>query len=194
MMAIRYGIGLFLALFLTGCIPKSTPVTYYTLEAGQVQPVMHSPYRNRVLKVSYPMAIKEKITDKMLFSYSFRDSGTYQNSQWSNNLGKLLEGIIIAALEKSRLFKAVLPYASTVNADYRLEPLIYDFSHHIRGNASYAVVSIQFSLIDINTGKLLKTKRFSYREPTPTVDANGYAEATNTIMTRMVHDLVVWLK
>jgi len=194
MMTIRYGLGLFLVLLLTGCTPKSTPLTYYTLEAGHVQPVTHSPYRNRVLKVSYPMAIKEKITDKMLFSYSFRDSGTYQNSQWSNNLGKLLEGIIIAALEESRLFKAVLPYASTVNANYRLEPLIYDFSHHIRGNASYAVVSIQFSLIDINTGKLLKTKRFSYREPTPTVDANGYAEATNKIMTRMVHDLVLWLK
>ncbi len=182
------------ALLFSGCTGKGKPVTYYTLEAGQVAPVAHSSYRNRVLKVSYPMAVKEKITDKMHFSYSFSDNGTYQNSQWSNNLGKLLEGVIITALEQSRIFKAVLPYASTVNADYRLEPLIYDFSHHVRGDASYAVVSIQFSLIDIDTGKLLKTKRFSYREPTPTVDANGYAEATNNIMTRMMRDLVNWLK
>ena len=193
-MKMRYGTGLVLALLLAGCTPKSTPVTYYTLEAGPVTPVTHSAYRNRVLKVSYPMAVKEKVTDKMHFSYSFKDSGTYQNSQWSNNLGKLLEGVIIAALEQSRIFKAVLPYASTVNADYRLEPLIYDFSHHVRGDASYAVVSIQFSLIDTNSGKLLKTKRFSYREPTPTVDANGYAVATNRIMTRMTDDLVAWLK
>ena len=182
------------ALLLGGCTGKGKPITYYTLEAGHVTPAAHSAYRGRVLKVSYPMAVKEKITDKMHFSYSFNDNGTYQNSQWSNNLGKLLEGVIIAALEQSRLFKAVLPYASTVNADYRLEPLIYDFSHHVRGDASYAVVSIQFSLIDINSGRLLKTKRFSYREPTPTIDANGYAEATNKIMTRMVQDLVVWLK
>ena len=194
MMKIRYGIGLVLVLLLAGCTPKSTPVTYYTLEAGKVAPVTHTAYKNRVLKVAYPMAVKEKITDKMHFSYSFNDNGTYQNSQWSNNLGKLLEGVIITALEQSRIFKAVLPYASTVNADYRLEPLIYDFSHHVRGDASYAVVSIQFSLIDIQSGKLLKTKRFSYREPTPTVDARGYAVATNIIMTRMVHDLVMWLK
>ena len=188
-------IGLMAAvLLLGGCTGKGKPVTYYTLEAGQVAPVAHSAYRNRVLKVSYPMAVKEKITDKMHFSYSFSDNGTYQNSQWSNNLGKLLEGVIITALEQSRIFKAVLPYASTVNADYRLEPLIYDFSHHVRGDASYAMVSIQFSLIDTQSGKLLKTKRFSYREPTPTMDANGYVEATNAIMTRMVHDLVEWLK
>ena len=182
------------ALLLGGCTGKGKPVTYYTLEAGQVVPVTHSAYRDRVLKVSYPMAVKEKITDRMHFSYSFNDNGTYQNSLWSNNLGKLLEGVIITALGQSRIFKAVLPYTSAVNADYRLEPLIYDFSHHVRGDTSYAVVSIQFSLIDIDSGKLLKTKRFSYRELTPTVDANGYAEATNKIMTRMVQDLVAWLK
>jgi len=183
------------ALLLSGCaLKEAPPMKNYTLDAGTVSAVERGKYRDKVLKVSYPQVLKEKVTDKMSFSYSSSDRGVYVNSQWSNNLEKLIEGNIIAVLQQSRLFKAVLPYASTAGEDLRLESMIYDFSHHIRGDASYAVVSIQFALIDTETGRLIKTKRFSYRENTPTVDAQGYAQATNRALHRLSVDLIAWLK
>jgi cholesterol transport system auxiliary component len=182
-------------LLLSGCaVKEAPPIKNYTLDAGSVPVVQISKYKNKVLKVSYPQTLKEKITDKMCFSYSSSDRGVYLNSQWSNNLEKLIGGNIITILQKSRLFKAVLPYASTAGEDLRLESMIYDFSHHIRGDASYAVISIQFALIDTDTGRLIKTKRFSYREDTPTMDAAGYAKATNKALHRLSRDLVNWLK
>jgi cholesterol transport system auxiliary component len=195
-MKIRYLIGTgILLLALGGCAMKEAPpLKSYTLDAGKIPAIATQKYRNKVLKVSYPQTLKEPVTDRIAFSYSSSDRGYYQNSQWSNDLGKLLQGSIIETLQRSRIFKAVLPYASTAGEDLRLESTIYDFSHHIRGDASYAVVSVGFSLIDTQTGKLIRTKRFSYREPTPTVNAQGYVMATNRALHRLSLDLIRWLQ
>ena len=183
------------ALLMGGCaLKEAAPMKLYMLDAGNIAPVVSSPYRHSVLKVSYPQTLKEEMTEKMRFSYSDSDRGVYLNSEWSNSVEKLIEGTIIEVLQQSHLFKAVLPYASTAGEDYRLESIIYDISHHVRKEGSYAVVSIGFSFIDTDTGKLLKTKRFSYRELTPTVDASGYVIATNRAMHRLAHDLVLWLE
>jgi cholesterol transport system auxiliary component len=165
----------------------------YALNSAAVVPVSHSVHRHQTIKVSFPQTLKEKITNRMNYSYSLTDRGVYLNSQWSNNSGKLIQGNIIQALVQSRLFKAVLPYESTAGEELRLESNIFDFSHHVRGKASYAVVSIQFSLIDTDTGRLIRTKRFSYKEETPAADAKGYVVATQRAMNRLVADLANWL-
>ncbi|HIP19237.1 MAG TPA: hypothetical protein EYG78_07870 [Sulfurovum sp.] len=185
-------LGVFL---LSACSMKEAPVMKtYTLVVPTVTPLASSPYKNKVLKVSYPLILKEKLNDKMHYSYSLSDRGVYLNSRWSNDLGKLLQGSMIHVLTQSRLFKVVLPFASNVEEGLRLESSIFDFSHHVRGEASYAIVSIQYTLMNAQTGKLIKTKRFSYKEHTTTTDARGYVEATNKIMSRLSRDLLVWLR
>ncbi len=192
---IRYLILITVLLFMTACSSKiAAPIHIYSLGTVHIVPESSGRDHQKTIKVSFPQTLKEKISNKMNYSYSPDDQGVYLNSQWSNNSGKLIQGTIIEALVKSRLFKAVLPYESTAGEDLRLESNIFDFSHHVRGDASYAVVSIQFSLIDTDTGKLIKTKRFSYKEDTQTTDAKGYAEATRRAMNRLSKDLVRWLR
>jgi cholesterol transport system auxiliary component len=182
-------------LAVTGCSMKEAePLKVYTFSFERITPVSQSRYRNKTIKVSYPQTAKEKLTDKMSYSYSSSERGFYQNSKWFNNLGKLVQGSVIQALDESRIFKAVLPYESTAGEDLRLESTIFDFSHHVRGDASYAVVSIRFSLIETYTGKLIKTRRFSYREDTVTTDAEGYVKASNKAMERLLNDLAAWLR
>jgi cholesterol transport system auxiliary component len=178
-----------------GCSSKEiAPLKIYTLQAEKISPFSTSSHRHQTIKVSFPQTLKEKISNKINYSYSANDQGVYLHSQWSNNSGKLIQGSIIQTLDSSKLFKAVLPYESTAGEELRLESNIYDFSHHVRGDASYAIVSIQFSLIDTDTGKLMRTKRFSYKEETKTTDAKGYVTATQKIMHRLSVDLVKWLR
>jgi cholesterol transport system auxiliary component len=180
---------------LSGCsLKEAAPLKVYTLDSGNVTPVAYSNYRNKTIKVSYPQTLKEKLTNGMAYSYSSSERGEYLNSQWSNNAGKLIQGNIIQVLVQSRIFKAVLPYESTAGEDLRLESTVFAFSHHVRGEASYAIVSIQFSLINTDSGQLIKTKRFSYKENTQTLNARGYVEATNRAMARLSRDLVEWLR
>jgi len=182
-----------LLIALVGCTQAPT-MKVYSFKVPKTHSVSTSPYKNKVVKVSFPYSLREEISEKMNFSYSDSDYGTYLNSQWSNNIGKLLQGTFIDVLSTSKLFKAVLADTSTLKANYRLESNIFSFEHRVRNNQSYAVVSMQFALIDADTGKLVKSQRFTYEEPTSTINAKGYAEATNRVIVKLSQSLLQWIR
>ena len=182
-----------LTFLLLGCT-QAPSLKVYSLDVPQIHVTQTSKYNTKVLKVTFPYSLREQISEKMNFSYAKSDYGTYLNSQWSNNLSKLLQGTIIDVISSNKLFKAVLADTSTLKENYRLESNIFSFEHRVRAKASHAVVSIQFTLIDADSGKLVKSKRFSYQEPTPSTDAKGYAAATNVIIAKMSEDLLEWLR
>lgn len=187
-------IGLIIILIgVLGCT-KQPALKVYDLDTPAVSTIHGNTYKHKTIKVTYPQSLKNKLTQKMNFSYSSMESGTYQNSEWSNNMRKLLQGTFVEVLDKSKLFKAVLSDTSTVKEDYRLESNIFAFEHSVRGTASNAVVSIQFNLISTETGRLVKTKRFTYKETTPTTDAKGYVTATNRVIVKLSEDLLKWLQ
>ncbi|NOR55951.1 MAG: hypothetical protein GQ531_07055 [Sulfurovum sp.] len=176
-----------------GCT-QAPALKVYGLSVTAVSQMAHSPYRNKVLQVSYPESLREQMSQKMNFSYSESDYGTYLNSEWSNHMSKLLQGTLMDVLESSKLFKAVLSDSTTLHVNYRLESDIFAFEHRVRGNASYAVVSIQFTLINADTGRLIKSKRFNYKEATLSTNAKGYAHATNVAIAKLNRDLLNWLR
>lgn len=190
----RFFIATLLGLFLVGCSTKVTPLKTFTLQSPKVQSVAGKKYKNNSIKVMQPQSLKERINQKIHFSYSPTLQGTYQNSRWSNDLGKLVQGTLIHILQSSEMFRGVVSYASTAQADYRLESTIFDFSHYVRGNSSHAIVSIDIAIVSTDTGKLVKSKRFSYMEPTSTTDAQGYVEASNKALERLSKDLLNWLR
>lgn len=178
---------------LSGCT-KEPAMKTYSLDVAPVNLVQNSTYKNKSIKVISPQALKNKISQKMHFSYSSIDRGTYQNSEWSNSMSRLLQGTFIETLDESRLFKAVLSDTSTAREDYRLESNIFAFEHRVRGDQSYAIVSIQFNLISVESGRMVKNKRFTYKEATSTTDAKGYVMATNRALSKLSEDLVIWLR
>lgn len=178
---------------LLGCT-KAPALKVYTLSTPSIKNVHSRNYKNKSVKVSYPQSLKDEMSQKMHFSYSASDRGSYQNSEWSNNMSKLLQGTFIEVLDSAHMFKVVLSDTSSLKENYRLESNVYTFEHQIRGTQSYAIISVQFTLINADLGKLVKSKRFVYKEETPTVDAQGYAQATNIAMAELSKDLVEWLR
>jgi cholesterol transport system auxiliary component len=191
----RYIVMVMGLLLLSGCGFKEAPVMQrYSIAVPPLKPLSDTQYRNKILKVSYPVGLGSVLNSSIYYSYTLTDSGSYLNACWSNDIGKLLQGNYIRVLSESGLFRVVVPFSSNMNENLRLESVVFDFSHHIRKDGSFAVVSIQFSLINAETGTLLKTKKFSYREPTLTTNARGYVEATNRIMAKLSRDLIEWLR
>lgn len=178
---------------LLGCT-KAPALKVYSLTVPSVGTVQSSSYRSKSIKVTYPQSLREQMSHKMNFSYSSSDRGTYQNSEWSNDMSKLLQGTFIEVLDSAKLFKVVLSDTTTLKENYRLESNIFAFEHRVRDTQSHAIISVQFTLINADTGKLVKSKRFSYREATLSINAQGYAEATNVAISRLSKDLVGWLR
>jgi len=189
----KYILLIALVLANTACT-KAPALKIYTLNVPQIKETTYSAFKNKTIKITYPQSLREQMSQKMNFSYSINDRGTYQNSEWSNHMSKLLQGTLIDVLGRSRLFKAVLADTSTLKENYRLESNIFSFEHRVRAEQSHSVVSIQFTLIDADTGRLVRSRRFSYQEPTPSTDAKGYALATNVILARLSADLLGWLR
>lgn len=187
-------IWIMLFLMFQGCSLKEPPLKIYTLNTTTNIKVYNHTFKEKTLKVIYPQSIKEKIGQEMNFSYSETEQGSYQNARWSNSLGQLLQGVFMETLQQSGLFGTVLSFSSSAREDYRLESTVFAFSHRVRGDISNAVVSIQFSLIDADTGKLMKSRRFSYAVPTITTDAKGYTDATNQALDQLSRDLAAWLE
>ncbi len=182
-----------LCIGLIGC-SKAPALKVYSLNIPSVGMAQSSSYRSKSIKVTYPQSLREQMSQKMNFSYSSSDRGTYQNSEWSNDMSKLLQGTFIEVLDRAKLFKVVLSDTTTLKENYRLESNVFAFEHRVRESQSHAVISVQFTLINADTGKLVKSKRFSYSEATPSIDAQGYASATNVAMDRLSKDLVAWLR
>jgi cholesterol transport system auxiliary component len=190
----KYILWITIFLFLQGCSVKQSPMKAYTLHGDTHQKAYDYKFKDKTVKVAYPQGLKEKMGQNMQFSYSDTEYGSYQNSKWSNTVGQLLQGIFIQTLQQSGLFRGVFSYTSTAQADYRLESTIFDFSHRVRGNASNAIVSVQFFLIDSNSGQMVKSRLFSYAVPTATTDAKGYVDAANIAIGMLNKDLIAWLE
>jgi cholesterol transport system auxiliary component len=166
----------------------------YTLDGNINLKVYSNKFKNKIIKVSYPQSLKEKMRQNMQFSYSDLEQGRYKDAEWSNNIGQLLQGNFIQILQQSGLFKGVTSYTSVAQEDYRLESTVFDFSHRVRDGVSHAIIIVQFSLIDTDSGKMVKSKLFNYAVPTMTTDANGYVNATNIALSRLNRDLIAWLE
>ncbi len=181
-------------LSLHGCSIKESTMKVYTIDSNINLKAYSHKFKNKIIKISYPQGLKEKMSQNMHFSYNDLEQGNYQNSEWSNSIGQLLQGIFIQTLQQSGLFKGVTSYTSVAQEDYRLESTVFDFSHRVRGDISHAIISVQFSLIETDSGKMVKSKLFNYAVPTTTTDAEGYVNATNIALNNLNRDLIAWLE
>jgi ABC-type uncharacterized transport system auxiliary subunit len=190
----RYIVPILISILLGGCSSKEVMLRTYTLNPNiDISRVSNSIYKSKSLKIAYPTSIRGVVTKRIAYSYSDIEDGTYINARWSRASGKLLMSSYIKALEGSRVFGDILEYTSLADSEYLLESEVYEFYHKIRGDVSLSVVSVKFNLVDMSSNRLIKTHKFTYQIPTPTLDAQGYVEATNIAVGKMCRDMVVWL-
>ncbi|MEA3491262.1 MAG: ABC-type transport auxiliary lipoprotein family protein [Campylobacterota bacterium] len=181
-------------ILLGGCSTKSDPMQTYNINPNlKFSKLPHSIYREKSVKVAYPINIKGRSGTSIYYAYNRLEDGVYQDSSWSSNSSQLLTSSIMLALEHGRVFKSVVDYTSLANTDYLLESEVYDFYHKLRKDLSLSVVSIRFDLISTDNNILIKSKKFSYEIPTETVNAVGYVKATNIALERLSADLSRWL-
>lgn len=177
-----------------GCSATTKPLRTYTLspvlDFGKVS---HSPYRSKTVIVAYPTNINGQASKSIYFSYHALEIGSYHYARWSTNNGQLILNATIRALDKGGVFRSTVDYTTLAYSDYLLESEVYEFYHRVRENSSDSIFTIRFNLIDTKNNWVVRSKKFSYKVPTPTKDAQGYVTATNKALSLMSRDLVQWL-
>lgn len=116
----------------------------------------------------------------------------YAYSEWADTPPRMLEPLLIRALESSGQFSGVLSASSSAVANLRLDTEIVSLHHEFYTNPSQGRAVIRAQLIDSATGRVLGTKTFHALTPAATEDPYGGVKAMSQSLRRVLDEIVVF--
>ncbi|MGH8469388.1 MAG: ABC-type transport auxiliary lipoprotein family protein [Gammaproteobacteria bacterium] len=106
----------------------------------------------------------------------------YAESEWADQPARMLEPLLMAALQESNLFNAVVSATSGTIAELRIDTEIVQIHHEFLISPSRGRVAIRAQLIDLTRNRVLGTRVFSATESAPTENARGGVTAINNAL------------
>ena len=174
---------------MTGAGAPARPPTIVSLTAPQAFPALKKPGRGQLV-VLEPTALLMFDTRKILIWPSQPQAASFDGTQWSGSLPKLLQSKIVESFENAKPLGAVARPTEGLSADYQLmiDIRAFQISPSPRPEAQ-----VEFSAkILSHGGKIVGARIFRDTAPLDTVDASAAAAALDQAFGKAVLDLVVW--
>jgi len=116
----------------------------------------------------------------------------YTQSQWADSPNNAVTFELAKMLREAKLFKSVEISKSRAKDDLILETNIEKFMQYFNKDEtkSYALVSINFTLIDAKTNIVIRSKKFQTKIKTKSLDAKGGVLALN----KALQDVLVQIR
>jgi cholesterol transport system auxiliary component len=167
------------------------PILTYLLEIEQTGPVASNP-SGPVLMVSNVRAQTGVGSIQILYLERAFELRQYRYSQWAERPDRMLEPILLNALEASGQFEAVVGVAYGTFADVRLDTSRIQLQHQIFEEPSQARVRMRVQIIDLDTQEVLGTRIFDETEPAPSENPYGGVTAMNLALGRVIDQIVTF--
>lgn len=188
-----------LALLLTqACLP-ARPV--HVVQTYQLNP-MPDPERTArpvyqpvpaTLLVSTPKARAGFDTPRMAYVQRPHEVQYFSRNQWTETPARMLVPPLTRALERSRIWDAVVMMPSIVRGDYRLDIDNLVLQHEFFDSPSQVHLSLRAQLIDVKGQCAMGTTEFDVLKPAPSDDPYGGVLAANQAAAKLLEQLVAWL-
>ena len=184
----------FLFLF-SGCSTSSPVVTKYKISSSiDVPKQKTSTCSSKNVKVSSAFTNSALMSKDM--SYVQGDSKVYKYSEsaWFNNPNRMVSSELIKMLRELNIYRSVQESRSRTTADLIIESTLEDFMQYYSEDlsSSYALVQINFSLIDAKMNKVIDAKTFRSKVDAKTIDAQGGVKALRSALKNVLQDSSVW--
>lgn len=199
-MSIRNLAALSLLVALSGCVSfgitgeeDSPAIIYYVLEdAGRsMQETAPAPL---TLLLADTTAGAFYDTDGMAFSTRAGTRGYYQFARWSERSGKRFSDLLLARLEREKIFAAAVQSGSSARGDWLLLTDILDLHHDAAQQPGVVRLELRAEVINLKTRKLLARKSFAQVVPAASYDAAGAHKAFEQAATLTLNEVADWLK
>lgn len=185
---------------LAGCVnlglgedQDAKPIVYYVMEdAGRT--VSEAAPAARTLLLADTVAAAFYDTDGMVFSKQPGTRGYYQLARWSERSGKRFSDLLLARLEREKVFATVVQAGSSVRGDWLLTTEILDFYHDAASQPGVVRMVLRAEVIDLGSRSLLARKTFVQSVAVPSYDAAGAHQAFNQAVTLTLNEMSDWLK
>lgn len=146
-----------LMVLLSGCSlgpVKSTPVSSYTLTAGEQtpQPTRHS---KQVLLIATPTAASGYQSADMIYTLDRYELKSFAKHRWVAPPADMLQPLLLQSLQNSGCFGAVVAPPFSGSADLVLDTKILTLQQEFSGNTSQVTLALQTTLSDSTTHKVV---------------------------------------
>ena len=113
----------------------------------------------------------------------------YAQHRWADTPARMLEPLLVDALETSGLFAQVVAPGSRVRTGLRLDGEVLRLQRRFDAGSSAVELAMRFSLIDTTRSVLLATDVIRVREPAPQPDPYGGVLAANRAVNSLFAEL-----
>lgn len=116
----------------------------------------------------------------------------YANSQWADTPARMLQPLLVNALESTGHYSAVLRAPAPVAAGLRLDAEIVRLEQVFTTQPSHMRIALRVLLIDARNGQVLGQREFDADTPAASDDAYGGVRALNQALAPLLSDVAAF--
>ncbi len=113
----------------------------------------------------------------------------FARNGWAAPPARMLQPLLVQALESSGRFSAVVAGPNNVVADVRLDTEILLLYQDFTTKPSRVRLALRTQMVDLRTRRVLATRTFQDAEPAPSDDPFGGVTASNRLLARMLEQV-----
>jgi cholesterol transport system auxiliary component len=184
----------FLFIF-TGCSTTVPVVTKYKISSNSnLKAQDDSSCKKKSVKVTSALASSSLMSKDMSYVKGGVKVFKYSESAWLNNPNRSVSRELINMLREIGIYKSVQESTSRSRADLIVESTLEEFMQYYSDDLkiSYALVEINFSVIDSKTSNVISTKKFSSKVDIKTLDAQGGVDGLNLALKNILDESSKW--
>ncbi len=187
---------LLLSVFL-GCASKVPMATKYKISVNaQEEPlnVKNSQCSSQSLKVMQAFSSSLLMSSDMYYILDSDKVFPYSKSEWAIAPNKMMSSKIYEMLRDMKLFKTVQRSKSRTNSSWLMESTLEDFMQYYENNnkESYVKISINLTIIDNNSSKVIASNVFKVKVKAKTMNAEGGVMALDKALSEILAQSASW--
>lgn len=161
--------------------PAATPSpTFYSLDGTPGRAPVAAPISAPTLIISPPHAAAGYDSKRIIYLREPHKLEYFAHSEWVDLPARMLAPLLVAAVETSGAFRAVVLTPSTVTGDLRLDTEIIRLQQDFRTRPSTVRFTLRATLIDQNTRRVEAWREFDNSVPAGSEDPYGGIVAANS--------------
>ena len=179
-----------------GCLPSGgtrEAQRYYILDAPDSKNAPAGAPKSATLVVPPTSVASFYDTQDLVFSRSPGTRGYYQFNAWTERPGRAIHELLVARLERSGAFKAVVAADRPVAEALVLRTDLEEIYHDAVRPPGEARIVLTAELIDTSRTVSLARRSFSQAAPAPTYDAEGAVQGFRQALGTLLDELVDWV-
>lgn len=193
----RYIILSLLVVFFSGCVTTKVPAkSEYRINTQVSASKSNSQTcKEKSLKVAQAFSSSAFMSNNMLYALGDSKQYAYSESLWAQNPNTVITSKFLKLIRETDLFKSVQNSKSRSRNDFILEINIEDFMQYFdeKSTRSYAIVSINLTLIDIKSNRVFATHSFNEKVDVVSLNAQGGVNALTKALSTILQNTNTWI-